>query len=131
MLWTVVALEGFCDSVLAVLHATMAESCQSQRISFAHRDRIQDLEATDSSDVVQYTMNLQVHLVESLLHMQDVFSCHLDQAAAMSPKRSYGTYESRRAKAGTQQTDRMQILKPLAIGNVCLPARHVLHVLRV
>jgi hypothetical protein len=47
-------------------------------------------------------MNLKVHLVESLLHMQDVLSCHLDQAAAMSPKRSYGTYESWSSKAGTQ-----------------------------
>jgi hypothetical protein len=29
-------------------------------------------------------MNLKIHLVESFLHMQDVFCRHLDQAAAMS-----------------------------------------------
>jgi hypothetical protein len=84
-----------------------------------------------SSDVVQDAMNLEIHLVEGFLHMQDMLSCHLDEAAAMSPKRSYGTYESWWSKTGTQQTDRVQILKPLAIGDVSLPARNVLHVLCV
>jgi hypothetical protein len=109
----------------------MAEPRQRQGVSFARKDRIQNLEATDSGDVVQNAMNLKVHLVHSLLHRQDVLSCHLNQAAAMSPERSYGADESRWPKTGTEQSNRVQVLEPLAIGYVCLPARHVLHVLCV
>src|ERR1700693_5518993 len=76
-------------------------------------------------------MNLKIHLVQGLLHMQDVLSCHLDQAAAMSPERSYGADESRWPETGTEESNRMQVLEPLAIGCVCLPARNVLHVLCV
>src|SRR5664279_3119144 len=131
MLWTVIAFERFCDSVLAVFHTTMAEPRQRQGISFAGQDRIQNLETTDSRDVVKNAMNLKVHLVQSLLHVQDVLGCHLNQAAAMSPEGPYGADESGWPEAGAQKTHRMQILKPLAIGDVCLPARHVLHVLCV
>src|ERR1700722_3565255 len=76
-------------------------------------------------------MNLKVHLVQGLLHVQDVLGGHLNQAAAMSPERSYGADESRWPKTGTKQPYRMQVLEPLAIGYVCLPARNVLHVLCV
>jgi hypothetical protein len=31
-------------------------------------------------------MNLKVHLVQSLLHMQDMLGRHLNQAAAVSPE---------------------------------------------
>src|ERR1700722_17068249 len=131
MLWTVIAFERFRDRVLAVLHTTMAESSQGQRISFACKDLIQDLETDHSSDVVQDAMNLKVHGVQGLLHVQDVLGGHLNQVAAMSPERSYGADESRWPETGTEQPYRMQVLKPLAIGYVCLPARNVLHVLCV
>src|ERR1035441_1060280 len=76
-------------------------------------------------------MNLKVHLVQGLLHVQDVLGGHLNQAAAMSPERSYGADESRWPETGPEQSNRMQVLEPLAIGYVCLPARNVLHVLCV
>ena len=69
----------------------MAESCQGQRTAFTCKDRIQDLEATYSSDVVQDAMNLEIHLIEGFLHMQDMLTCHLDEAAAMSPEDSEQT----------------------------------------
>src|ERR1700681_3067821 len=102
MLWTVIAFERFCDSVLAVLDSAMAEPHQGQGISFTRKDRIQDLEATDSRDVVKNAVNLKVHLIQSLLHMQDVLGCHLNQAAAMSPERSYGADQPRWPKTGTE-----------------------------
>src|SRR5450631_2992249 len=131
MLGTVIAFERFCDRVLAVLYTAVAEPRQGEGISFARKNRIQNLEATDSRDVVKNAMNLKVHLVQSLLHMQDMLGRHLNQAAAVSPERAYGTDESRWPKAGTEQSNRMQVLEPLAIGYVCLPARYVLHVLCV
>jgi hypothetical protein len=65
------------------------------------------------------------------LHVQDMLCCHLDQAVAVSPKRTNRANESGRPKTGTQQSHRMEVLKPLAIGNVGLPAGNILHVLRI
>ena len=76
-------------------------------------------------------MDLKVHLIKSFLHVQDMLCCHLDQAVAVSPKRTNRANESRRTEAGTQQSYRMEVLKPLAIGNVGLPAWNILHMLRV
>lgn len=76
-------------------------------------------------------MNLQIHLIESLLNMQDVLGRHLDQTATVSPKRPHGADESRRSETGTEQADRVEVLKPLAIGDIGLPPRYVLHVLCV
>jgi hypothetical protein len=70
--------------------------------SFTGQDRVQDPEATYSSNVVQNSMNLKVHLIQGFLHVQDVLSCHLNQAGAMSPERSHGADESRRSEAGTE-----------------------------
>jgi hypothetical protein len=92
---------------------------------------VRQCDLSHSRDVVKNAMNLTVHLVQSLLHVQDVLGCHLNQAAAMSPEGPYGADESGWPEAGAQQTHRTQILKPLAIRDVCLPARHVLHVLCV
>ena len=46
---------------------------------------MKDPQATYSSNVAQNAMNLQVHLVQSLLHVQDMLSCHLNQAGAIPP----------------------------------------------
>jgi hypothetical protein len=115
MLRAIITLERFCNGILTALNATVAETCQSQRTPFSGKDCIQDPEAAYAGDVVQNTMNLKVHLVQSLLHVQDVLSCHLNQAGAMSPERSYGTDESGGAEIGTEQANRVQILEPLAI----------------
>jgi len=64
--------------------------------------------------------------------MQNMLCRHLDQTAAMSPERANSTDEARRrTEAGSQQTHRMEVLKPLAVGNVGLPAGNILYVLRI
>jgi hypothetical protein len=86
VLWAVIAFERLRYDVLAALHAAVAEVRQSEGIPFSGKDGVQNPQATYTSNVVQDAMNLQIHLIESLLHMQDVLCCHLDQTAAMSPK---------------------------------------------
>src|SRR5579859_5382207 len=66
----------------------MAKPRQRHRISFAGEYRIQYPQSAESGDVAHYTMDLKIHLIESLLHVQDMLCCHLDQAAAVSPKRT-------------------------------------------
>ena len=76
-------------------------------------------------------MNLEVHLVQRLLHVQHMLGRHLDQTAAVSPERANSANEARRTEAGTQQTHRMEVLKPLAVRHVGLSAGNILYVLRV
>src|SRR3954451_6319890 len=56
---------------------------------------------------------------------------HLHQTVAVAEQRSQRAHLLRRAKRSLQQTHRMQILQPLAIAYVRLPARHVLHVMSI
>jgi hypothetical protein len=63
--------------------------------------------------------------------VQDVLSRHLNQDAAMPPERSHGADESGRSETSTEQANRVEILEPLAIGDIGLPARYVLYVLCV
>src|SRR5205807_7163116 len=65
-----VALERFRYGVLAALDARMAEPRQRHWISFTFEYRVQYPQAAESGDVAQYTMNLKIHLVESLLHVR-------------------------------------------------------------
>jgi hypothetical protein len=50
---------------------------------FAGKDGIENTQATQSGDLGQYALDLQVHQIQRLLNMHDVFGCHLDQATAM------------------------------------------------
>ncbi len=131
VLWAIVTLKRFRDRVLAALYAAMTEPSQSHGISFASEDRVQYPETTDPGDVVQDTVNLEIHLIKRFLHVQDMLCCHLDQTAAVSPERANGANGARRTEAGTQQTHRMEVLKPLAVGHVGLSAGNILYVLRV
>src|ERR1700754_2107952 len=66
----------------------MTESRQGHWISLALQDGVKDPEATESGDVVQDTMNLQIHLIECFLDVHDMLCSHLDQTSAMSPQRA-------------------------------------------
>jgi hypothetical protein len=65
VLWAVVTLERFRHGIFATLHASMAEPSQGYGISFTSKDHVQYSEATYSGDVIQDTMNLNVHLIKS------------------------------------------------------------------
>src|ERR1022692_4420833 len=47
------------------------------------------------------------------------------------PERANSADEARRTKTGTQQTHRMKVLKPLAVGYIGFPAGNILYVLRI
>ena len=86
MLLTVVALQRLGDDLAAALYARMTQLCQCDRISLACEDRIHNAEATEASNIAQYPMYLQIHLVQGLLHMHHVLGGHLDQTIPMSPQ---------------------------------------------
>ena len=76
-------------------------------------------------------VNLEIHLIKRFLHVQHMLCRHLDQTAAVSPERANSADEAGRTETGTQQTHRMEVLKPLAIGYVGFPAGNILYVLRI
>jgi hypothetical protein len=49
----------------------------------------------------------------------------------MPPKKTNRANDSGRTEAGTQETDRVEILKPLTIGDIGLPPWNVFHMLGV
>jgi hypothetical protein len=76
-------------------------------------------------------VQLHVHLVERLLHAQQVFATRAHQALAMSHQRTHGTHRRRRPERGVEQTDRVQVLQPLAVLHVGLAAWHIFDVASV
>src|SRR5271156_1866566 len=58
--------------------------------------------------------------------MQGMFSGHLQQAAAMTPKATHGTDRIRWPEACAKQTNRVKILDPLAIRNVAFASGNAL-----
>ena len=68
------------------LRVSSHDRAEGHGISFASEDCVQYPEATQSGDVVQDTVNLEIHLIKRLLHVQDLLCRHLDQTAAVSPE---------------------------------------------
>src|SRR5260370_41372443 len=87
--------------------------------------------ATGSGDVAEQMVELQVHLTERCLHVQNVLRSHLQQAATVPPQGTNGTDRFWWPEAGPQQPYRVQILDPLAVGYIALASRDALQIVRV
>ena len=79
MLLPVVAHQRFGDDFLAGLDPFVAQLREPERVSFAPRSRIHDRQSSLSHDVADHVGQLQVHLVQRLLHMVHVGRRHLHQ----------------------------------------------------
>ena len=71
-------------------------------------------------------MDLQIHLIQRLLHVLQMNRGKPDQVVAVPPKGTDGADFIIRTKRPTQKADGMQVLDPLAIFNIRFPAGHVL-----
>src|SRR6266850_4814824 len=107
----------------------MTQLRQLYRISFPGQDGIQNSQSAESGDVVQHAVDLKVHLIQRFLYVQNVFRRHFDETASVAPQRANRANHSGWTKAGPQQAHRVEILNPLAIGDVALSARNVLEVM--
>jgi hypothetical protein len=92
MLRSVIADEGFCDHLLACFDALVTKSGQRHGVSLAAQNRIDDCQSGQSRDVTDDVMQLQIHLVQCLLHVVDVRGCHLHEAFAVAQQRTNRTY---------------------------------------
>jgi hypothetical protein len=131
VLWPIVSFKRLRHGALAALHTLMAEPSERERVALPCKNRIENAQSAQAGNLGQHAMDLQVHLIQRLLDMHDVLSRHLDQAAAVPPESAYSTDHAWRAEARSEQTDRVQVLEPLAIGDVRFASWHVLHMLCV
>src|SRR3984893_1377257 len=131
MLWPVVSNQGLRHLVPRALHSTMTELRQCDGIALAREDGIENRLATGSGDVAEYMVELQVHLTERLLHVQNVLRSHLHPTATLPPQGTNGADRLGWPKASPQQPDRVQILDPLAVGYVAFASGHALQIVRV
>jgi hypothetical protein len=71
---TIVAFKCLCDRLMAAPDSAITEPGKHQRVTLAGKYGIEYSLTTLPGDVAEDSMDLQVHLVECLLHMQDIRS---------------------------------------------------------
>ena len=94
-------------------------------------DVAENAQPGDAGDVADHDGELEVHLDQRLLHPLDVGGGALDQGLAVAQIGAQGRDRSGRSEAAAQQPHAMQLLDPLAVHDIGLAARDVLHVPRV
>src|SRR5579862_2523497 len=102
MLWTIIALQRLRDLFLAALHTAVAQLGQPNRVAIPFQDRIQNALTTDAGNIAQHVMDLEIHLVQSLLHVPYVLGAHLDEVFSMAPMRADGADRGRWAETRSQ-----------------------------
>src|SRR5579863_1955885 len=72
-------------------------------------------------------MQAKIHLIQGFLYMADVLCGHLYQTVPMSPQTTNCTDLRWRSETRAQESDRVQVLNPLTIGDIRFAAWHVFH----
>ena len=85
----------------------------------------------DAAEIAEHGRELEVHLQQRLLHALDMCGGALHQGLAVAQIRAQGGDGGGGAETAAQQADAVQLLDPLAVHDVALPPRDVLHVMRV
>lgn len=126
MLGTVIADERLCYLCFTGHNAWIAQTRQPLRISFSCKNSLHNRQAGGSRDIADDMMQLDVHLIERFLHVLNMDCRHLHETLSMSPKGAESTDDLRGTVGGAEKPGGVEVLQPLAIGDVGLAARHVL-----
>ena len=119
------------DLVGRLATATVTVRRQTGRIPFAADDGPDDRHPRHPSEVGDGAMDLDVHLIESLLHPLDaarLFGHEIGELALEGPQPGDGLT---RAEGAAKQTAAMEQLEPLAVAEVGLASRHMVQLSRV
>ncbi len=84
-----------------------------------------------AGDVRYHVLQLQIHLRQRFLHVLDVGRRVVQQPLPLAQVGPQGRDIRRGMEAGPQQSVGMQLLEPLGVVDVGLPAGHVLDIPRV
>lgn len=100
-------------------------------IALPGQDRFHDGQTGGSGQIADDVVNLQVHLVQGLLHVLEMKSGHLNEVVTMAPQRTHSADLIVRTEGAAQESDGMKVLYPLAILNISFSTRHVLDVMGI
>ena len=84
VLLPVISHQAFCDGFVAGSNPGIAERSHRMHIPTAFEDRIHDCQSGRSGDIADDVVQLQIHLIQRLLHVLNVASRHIDEAGAVS-----------------------------------------------
>lgn len=88
MLRPVIADQGLADGDFRRVNPPVAQGRQFGGVSLARENGIEDREAGHSREVADHVMQLQIHLIQRLLHALDVGGGGLNETLAMAEQRT-------------------------------------------
>ena len=111
--------------------AMIAMRGQLLRIAVTGDDVAQNAEAGDAGDIADDERQLHIHLHQGFLHAQHVHAARLEQGMAVTQIRPERDDLRPRPKTRPEEADAVQVTDPLAVGDIGLPARHILEMARI
>jgi hypothetical protein len=84
-------------------------------IAFSRHDCVEYGESGRAGYIADHMMQLEIHLVQRLLHVLHVVARQFDQAVPVPQQRAHRAHLRGWAKRCPQQPDGVQVLQPLAI----------------
>lgn len=115
------------DQVLArALETCFRMGGQLGGVGFALGDGPENRQATHAGDIAHGMVQVEVHLIERLLHAADVIRRQADEGRPLTPAGAQALQVERQAEGGLQQPERMELAQPLAIQHIGFAAGYVL-----
>ena len=105
MFGTVVPDEGFRDSLFTGLDSRVPQSSEIVRVALAIKNRVDNRQAGNAGNVADDMVELDVHLVESLLHMLRMNRGDLNKTFSVAPQGTDCADRLFRPVGCPQQTD--------------------------
>ena len=105
MLRPVVADERLRDGLRSRVDAPVPQRREFRGVSFAGENGVDDRESGHPGDIADHMMQLQIHLVQRLLHALDMGRGGLNQALTMPKQRAQAADALGRPKRGGQQAN--------------------------
>ncbi len=120
--------ESLDDGLLRRTAIGVAEGGQHLWVTLSGDDGADDLHSGLAGDVGEDVVELEVHLGEGLLHMEDVGCAVLDELGAVAQEGAQGAHLGIGAEGGVEQSEGVELADPLAVGDVRLAAGDILDV---
>jgi hypothetical protein len=117
----------FGDLLRGFTATRVAQRRQTSGISIAGHDGADDRHARLAGDITDGVMDLHVHLIQRLLHPLHAASPLLHEVRLLALERSQANDGVAGPERTPEQTVAVQSLQPLAVLNVRLSARNVVH----
>src|SRR5690606_39152366 len=125
------SFQGLEEDLLGGLDPAIPELGKLSGVSFATEDGRDDGNAGVSLAIADHIVQLDVHLLERLLHPLDRSGHLADQGLSLPYIISEFPGQVVGLETAIEQAKRVELLQPPGIAHIALPTRHVLHMPRV